>query len=154
MGEPCDAVGDKPDGEQDRQRPASGRDVKQEQNAGEDAQHAADEGKHRCKPGALFQPDVIDDVQNARYQRKKAIDHRRAGHGRSGPYKCKNTKQDQEDPQDVYKRQGELPGIRHDAGLLYGARRTVAFAFLTEADGGQDGRCFLRAAGGALKALL
>ena len=49
---------------------------------------------------------------------------------------------------------GELPGIRHDAGLLYGARRTVAFAFLTEADGGQDGRCFLRAAGGALKALL
>lgn len=49
---------------------------------------------------------------------------------------------------------GELPGIRHDAGILYGGRRTVGFSVLTQSDNENSGTAFLRQAGVLLRALL
>lgn len=49
---------------------------------------------------------------------------------------------------------GELPGIRHDAGILYGGKRTVGFSVLTQSDNENSGTAFLRQAGVLLRALL
>lgn len=49
---------------------------------------------------------------------------------------------------------GGLPGIRHDAGILYGGRRTVGFSVLTQSDNENSGTAFLRQAGVLLRALL
>lgn len=49
---------------------------------------------------------------------------------------------------------GELPGIRHDAGILYGRERTIGFAVLTQSDNEKSGTAFLRQAGALLRAFL
>lgn len=49
---------------------------------------------------------------------------------------------------------GELPGIRHDAGILYGRKRTVGFSVLTQADNENSGTAFLRQAGVLLRSFL
>ena len=49
---------------------------------------------------------------------------------------------------------GELPGIRHDAGILYGRKRTVGFSVLTQSDNENSGTDFLRQAGVLLRAFL
>lgn len=49
---------------------------------------------------------------------------------------------------------GELPGIRHDAGILYGRERTLGFAVLTQADNEKSGTAFLRQAGALLRTFL
>lgn len=49
---------------------------------------------------------------------------------------------------------GELPSIRHDAGILYGRERIVGFAVLTQADNEKSGTAFLRQAGALLRTFL